>query len=113
MKNNNPPFYVGQRVVCIRQLRSEHRKEKEPTPKKGKRYTIRDCEYNGVKWGVRLAEIINPPIEYLEGTIELLYVAHAFAPIREVRDHKRIAVPEELLHVVERDTIEPVKIKTI
>lgn len=104
MKNNEAPFHVGQRVVCI--------SDKPLFGPALAGYIIKkrdECNVVGIyyypgrpEWGPYVEVDLHPGAAYAR---------QHFAPIREVRDHKSIAVPEELLHITERDTLEPVKIK--
>lgn len=104
MKNNNAPFHPNQRVVCIIDKFGYTEPGAPNEVVKDGVYTVSrtfigKLVNGGLAWGVVLEEVAGS------------YEAAAFAPIREVRDHKKVAVPEELLHVVERDTLEPVKVK--
>lgn len=108
----NAPFYVGQRVV--RTGPSNHIVKKGDV---GTVCAMKHCKCG--KWQISLSEwpgsgpereeVVNCCGDVL--TNEGLYWAHAnkFAPIREVRDHKRVAVPEELLVIKEGDILEPSK----
>lgn len=112
MKNNEAPFVISQQVICV---------VSSKTLVKDKKYRVEDVQFLSCckMWVVcvgvigqklllnhcscgSLHRFDNPAIYHESGR---------FAPIREVRDHKSVAVPEELLHIKESDVLEPVKIK--
>lgn len=97
------------KVICIDD--STQQRTDAPHVKKGIVYTVVDSYER--KDAVHTPGFINPSGLYyvLEGMPENFgYHSSIFAPIREVRDHKSIAVPEELLVIKEGDILEPSKI---
>lgn len=77
---NLPPFYVGQKVVCIRGYENEpslHRGR--PHPITGKEYTFRGADSSGYIGGIYLKEIIS---ENFMGH-ELSFLTTRFSPIQE------------------------------
>jgi hypothetical protein len=121
MNNNNPPFSIGQRVVALRDSNATG----APKIKKGQELSVAGCvKMNcGCGWLVLIQEFPARDEKsrcgkccgtvFHEGLFNFGGRHIYFAPIREVRDHKSIAVPEELLHIVERDTLEPLPVKTL
>lgn len=111
----NKPFYNGQRVVAVVNAR-------DGSFKKGDEKTIIDQKQ--ISCGCWVVDVGLPcattycgcskhglvETKFFSGGIGWTIHTH-FAPIREVRNHKRIAVPEELLVVKEGDVLEPSKIK--
>lgn len=101
MKNNEQaPFSIGQRVVAIRSWEGS---QSMMGYNKDDEFTVSGNKQSPHLLLWHSSFVGRPDNDF--------YDSKAFAPIREIRTHKRIAVPEELLHIVERDTIEPVKIK--
>lgn len=74
--------FVGRKVVCV--WDTWDARNGEITPKKGEVYTIRDAE-SGVTASeriyIRLAEIVNEPRMYVEGTHECNFYKGAFRPL--------------------------------
>lgn len=117
MNNNNPPFFIRQRVVCVKDEYA---------------YLVKDRVYEvlGINqipcckiWVVNVGiphRMTNPDQNCpvcskhvpLPDSGYYEYTSDNFAPIREVRDHKSIAVPEELLVIKDGDILEPSKILT-
>jgi len=92
MSNNNPPFYVGQEVVCVDDRFNSDEYEIE-IPKKGKNYHIRTIEYFEHGWYCRLEEIINPVCLYETGFVECVFSVTAFRPLQR---HPVVEIAEEL-----------------
>lgn len=98
------------KVICIDD--STQQRTDAPHVKKGVVYAVVDTYER--KDPMHTRDFINPSGLYyiLEGMPENFgYHSSIFAPIREVRDHKRIAVPEELLVVKDGDVLEPSHVK--
>lgn len=116
----NAPFHPNQRVIGLKTCSNNF-----GTLIKGQYYTVNACYYceRCKKWTVDIGITTECPgvrqvcikcRGSIPGPRNIVRVsANLLAPIREVRDHKSVAVPEELLRIVERDTLEPVKTKTI
>lgn len=66
-------FKVGQRITCINGA-GFARPYGEQVPVVGQTYTVRQVEGSCV----RLKEIINPPHEYVSGTMECSFKASRF-----------------------------------
>jgi len=80
-------WYVGQRVVCVKEARNEYRRsaEKEIDVKKGTVYTIRHVRKSVVHEGFSFLfeEIKNPILSYREGFAEMAFPDFRFRPIDE------------------------------
>lgn len=76
-------FYVGQKVVCVddRKRFDRFNDPREITPVKGTVYTVREIvPSNQFSFGVLLLEIVNEPIQYLEGYGEMYFNPRRFRP---------------------------------
>lgn len=74
-------FGVGDQVVCV------HNYAKQPDffcPEKGQVYTIREFTSHGTEPGLRLVEIVNPPIFHINvGVDEPAFKRRHFRPVRK------------------------------
>lgn len=70
-------FRVGQPVVCIKGVSGYGT---EIVPPVGGVYTIREFGSFG---GIRLVEIINTPMRYIEGMVECTFDVESFRPVVE------------------------------
>lgn len=108
MSNNNPPFYVGQRVVCVKS-------NKHLGIKEGRIYVIHNIKKGCCGWdvgiGIRSFGVSSCPICLKEEPPSSIWwlMAYRFAPI-EPR-HQDVEIAEELLRqpVEERLDVKPVK----
>lgn len=72
-------FRVGQKVVCIGGKRIGGHGT-EAIPEFGSVYTVREFGADG---GIRLVEIVNPPLAYIEGFFECTFAVESFRPVVE------------------------------
>jgi hypothetical protein len=85
---NLPKFYIGQKVVCILEMKEDF----EPveiekgckSPLLNEIYTVRRIRYFGNDfYGIYLNEIINPIFEYEEGLDEAAFCEDNFIAVLE------------------------------
>lgn len=76
-------FHIGQKVVCVGTFtHGGYGTEKLPT--EGGVYTIRDLiRIDGGELGLRVEEVINPPMQYQQGYVEACFNARFFRPVIE------------------------------
>lgn len=100
MSNNNPPFSIGQKVVCVYDFTFRGRRDDGliTNPKNGKVYTVRGCLYEGGYWGITVEEIVNPQLPfYFGGFSEVAFDARGFAPYNPPAEKIRyVAVSKNL-----------------
>lgn len=90
MKNNIPPFTIGQKVVCINDVFFSHGIDGEITPKNGNTYTVRGI-FNSVRgFSITLVEIKNNERMYRDGLLKIVvtecrFLAHRFRPLQELK----------------------------
>lgn len=84
--NNPPPFYVGQKVICIKEIIDDWSSTELEEGCKGpllyEKYTVRSIK-NVVGWGITLEEIINPKFKYIDFLGEAYFAAENFRSIQE------------------------------
>jgi hypothetical protein len=82
--NNLMPFYIGQKIVCIREIVEDWCDEEKEAGCKGpildKIYSVRGFSSCG---GVYLNEIINPEFEYHDSIGEPSFEPKIFRPLQE------------------------------
>lgn len=101
-------FHVGQLVVyvgCSGPFTKGLGKEKWPT--KGTVYTVRALVTRWPQPAIRLAEIVNEPLAYGDGTYECAWWSGAFRPV----DETRIAVFRQALAKLPTKT--PIKAEAV
>jgi len=88
MKNNYPPFYVGQEVICIENFLPDI--DSIRFPHKGETLTVRTISYEDGDWVLRFEEIINPEKYYtaVSRLDEAVFIAQKFRaklpPMQEI-----------------------------
>lgn len=104
-QHNNPPFAIGQRVVCLKTSQIIYGLQAI----KGETYTVVNCVYCCKRWHVQLRELAyvgygSPVFCHIENVPKFCGgMAKYFAPIITKRDHSNVEIAEEIkrLPVVE------------
>jgi len=95
-------FGVGDQVVCIHHFSKEADYPGLSWPQKGQVYTVRELTSHGTGPGLRLVEIVNPPIMHSNvGMDEPAYARCRFRPVRKTS----IEVFQKMLVPTERETV--------
>ncbi len=80
-------FYIGQVVVCVDARRHPSSEDYDVYPVEGGVYTIRSFSVGENELGLRLAEIVNPMLEFeIDGVTEmdeLAFLSYRFRPAKE------------------------------
>ena len=79
---NLPPFYIGQKVVCVAEFNTASTSTyNEQAPKKDEVYTVRYIDFDGGYFYIRLKEIVNKERLYISGFGECKFNANKFVPL--------------------------------
>ena len=101
----SPMFYVGQKVVCTARREWKAKTIYPMVPRRGEVYTVREVTHFGSP-GLRLVEIVNPPMHHTEGYLEVCWAQYdidGHAEFRPVVERKTdISIFREMLREVEQ-----------
>ena len=79
-------FSPGQLVICIVDYSTVAPIQGAPNlPAKGVVYTVRDAVVGHRLPGIRLMEVVNPPVECVEGFLERVFSSRDFRPLDRAR----------------------------